>query len=46
MKARTSDGREIDLDQTIVDTLRTRLRGPVLVPGDAGYEDSPPSGTA
>ena len=40
MRAKTMDGREIDLKQDTVDGLKTRLRGPLLVPGDAGYEES------
>ena len=40
MKARTTEGREIDLKQEILDGLKMRLRGPVFVPGDVGYEES------
>ncbi len=40
MRARTTDGREIDLRPDTVDGLRTCLRGTVLVPGDAGYEEA------
>jgi FAD/FMN-containing dehydrogenase len=40
MKATTIEGREIDLTQEAVDSLKGRLRGPVLAPGDVGYEDS------
>jgi FAD/FMN-containing dehydrogenase len=40
MKATTTDGREIDLQQDLLNGLRMRLRGPVLVAGDAGYEES------
>ena len=40
MDARTLDGREIDLDQQMVGGLRMRLRGPVLLPGDAGFEEA------
>jgi FAD/FMN-containing dehydrogenase len=40
MKAKTTGGREIDLEQKTLDGLKTRLRGPVFVPGDAGYEES------
>ena len=40
MTAKTVEGREIDLSQDILNSLKTRLRGPVLAPGDAGYEDS------
>jgi FAD/FMN-containing dehydrogenase len=37
---KTLDGREIELKQDKIDTLKMRLRGPVLLPGGAGYEDS------
>jgi FAD/FMN-containing dehydrogenase len=40
MKAKTLDGREIDLKQDALDGLKLRLKGPVFVPGDAGYEES------
>ena len=40
MRAITVEGREIDLEQATLDTLKTRLKGPVLGPGDAGYEES------
>lgn len=40
MKAMTRDGREIELKQEALDSLKMRLRGPVLVAGDAGYEES------
>ena len=40
MRATTVDGREIDLSNDALNGLRMRLRGPVLVPGDAGYEES------
>ncbi|WP_306534181.1 FAD-binding oxidoreductase [Geobacter sp.] len=40
MKAMTKDGREIELMQDALDSLRMRLRGPVLMAGDAGYEES------
>jgi FAD/FMN-containing dehydrogenase len=40
MRATAIDGREIDLTQQMLDGLKARLRGPVLVPGDAGYEES------
>ncbi len=40
MKAITTDGREIDLAPGLLDALRLRLRGPLLLPGDAGYEES------
>ena len=37
---RTLDGREIDLKQETLDGLKARLRGPLLVPTDAGYDES------
>ena len=40
MKIKTPDGREIDLKQEIFNNLKMRLRGPVFVPGDSGYEES------
>lgn len=40
MKVKTTGGREIDLKQDIFDGLKMRLRGPVFLPGDAGYEES------
>jgi FAD/FMN-containing dehydrogenase len=40
MKVNMMDGCEIDLKQEAVDSLRMRLRGPVLVPGNAGYDES------
>lgn len=40
MRAKTLDGREIDLTQDMLAGLKTRVRGPVLVPGDMGYEES------
>jgi FAD/FMN-containing dehydrogenase len=40
MRAKTLDGREFDLKQDTLDALKLRLRGPVFVPGDAGYEES------
>jgi FAD/FMN-containing dehydrogenase len=40
MKATATDGREIDLKHETLDGLKMRLRGPVSVPGDAGYEES------
>jgi FAD/FMN-containing dehydrogenase len=36
----TTQGREIDLKQGIFDGLKARLRGPVFLPGDGGYEES------
>jgi FAD/FMN-containing dehydrogenase len=40
MKAKTMEGREIDLKQETLDGLKMRLRGPVFTPGDAGYDES------
>ena len=40
MKAKTMDGREIDLQQATLDSFKMRLKGPVFVPGDVGYDES------
>ncbi|MGQ3683738.1 MAG: FAD-binding oxidoreductase [Candidatus Loosdrechtia sp.] len=40
MRVITTQGREIDLKQDIFDGLKMRLRGPVFLPGDTGYEES------
>jgi len=40
MRASTSDSREFDLPQAAVDALRARHRGPVIAPGEPGYESS------
>ena len=40
MRANTTDGREIDLPQAALDGFKMRLKGPLLVAGDAGYEES------
>ena len=40
MNAMTLDGSAIDLKQELVDGFRARLRGPLLSPGDAGYDES------
>ena len=40
MKATTVDGREIDLPDDTLNGLKTRLRGPVILPGEAGYDES------
>jgi FAD/FMN-containing dehydrogenase len=40
MRATTTQGREIDLKQDTFDALKMRLRGPVFLPGDVGYEES------
>jgi FAD/FMN-containing dehydrogenase len=36
----TPQGREIDLKQDTFDGLKMRLRGPLFLPGDVGYEES------
>ena len=40
MIAKTMQGREIDLKPETLGGLKMRLRGPVLTPGDVGYEES------
>ncbi len=40
MKAMTLDDREIDLKPELLDGLRSRVKGPILLPGDDGYEGS------
>ncbi|HLF33557.1 MAG TPA: FAD-dependent oxidoreductase, partial [Cyclobacteriaceae bacterium] len=40
MKVKTTQGQEIELKQEQLDGLRMRLRGPVLLPGDVGYEEA------
>jgi len=40
MVARTLDGKEIDLTKEQIDGLRMQVRGPLLIAGDAGYDDS------
>ncbi|MBI4262945.1 MAG: FAD-binding oxidoreductase [Acidobacteria bacterium] len=40
MNAATLDGREIDITPAMLADLKMRIRGPVLAPVDAGYEDS------
>jgi FAD/FMN-containing dehydrogenase len=40
MIAKTITGQEVDLKQEAVEALQRGLRGPLLTPGDAGYEDS------
>jgi FAD/FMN-containing dehydrogenase len=40
MEARSREGQTVEIDSAKIDGLRTRVRGPVLLPGDAGYEDS------
>src|SRR5688572_31669709 len=40
MRARTLDGDEVEVSRDNVNSWKARLRGPVLAPDDAGYEDS------
>ena len=40
MKAKTLDGGEIELQQVALDGLKASLKGPVLAPDEAGYDDS------
>lgn len=40
MKVKSTDGRELDLQRETFEALRTRLRGPLLFPDDAGYDES------
>lgn len=40
MKARTREGEEIELEQEKLEVLETQVRGPVVVAGEAGYEES------
>jgi hypothetical protein len=40
MKAKTIDGREVALEPNLLDKLRMQVSGPVLTPGDVGYEES------
>jgi FAD/FMN-containing dehydrogenase len=40
MKATTTEGHAFDLPPDALDALRARLRGPVLLPDSAGYEES------
>ena len=40
MRAKTMDGREIDLRQEELDSFKKRLRGPVIAPGEVGYAES------
>ena len=40
MQAKTTNGREMELNQDLLNGLRMRLRGQVFTDADAGYEDS------
>jgi FAD/FMN-containing dehydrogenase len=40
MRARTLDGSEIEIDPSRMTALASRLRGTLLLPGEAGYDES------
>jgi len=40
MRVKMLDGAEYDLSQAVLDELKLRLKGPVLVDGNAGFEES------
>jgi FAD/FMN-containing dehydrogenase len=40
VKATSREGRDVELTQEAVAGLKTRHQGPVLVPGDVGYDES------
>jgi FAD/FMN-containing dehydrogenase len=40
IKGKMLDGSEFDLTQDVLDSLRTRLKGPLLLSGEVGYEES------
>jgi FAD/FMN-containing dehydrogenase len=40
MRAKTLEGREIEVKQDAFDGLKMRLRGPIFAPGDVGYDAS------
>jgi FAD/FMN-containing dehydrogenase len=40
MKLKTLQGREIDIKLDTINSLKMRLQGQVLLPGDAGYDES------
>ena len=40
IKAKTMHGQETKLSQDIIEGLKMRLLGPVLVPGEVGYDES------
>ena len=40
MKVKMLDGGEFDLKQDVLDGLKIRLKGPLFIPGEAGYEES------
>lgn len=40
MKARTLEGGEVELEQERVDSFKARLRGQLILPGEAGYDEA------
>ena len=44
MMAQTAGGGSVELDQATLDGFRTRLRGSLVLPGEAGYEGRSPVG--
>ncbi len=40
MKGKTLDGSEYEFKQDVLDDLKSRLRGAVIAPGEAGYDES------
>lgn len=40
MQAKSLDGREIELSEQRVTALKSRHRGPIVLPGEAGYEEA------
>jgi FAD/FMN-containing dehydrogenase len=40
MKVKMLDGGEFDLKQDVIDGLKMRLKGALLLPGDAGFDES------
>ena len=40
MKVKMLDGDEFVLKQDVLEALKTRLKGPLLLPGDAGFDES------
>jgi len=40
LRAKTADGGDVEISDAAIGDLRSRLRGPILVNGDAGYDDA------
>jgi FAD/FMN-containing dehydrogenase len=40
MMAKTLEGKEIELSQDVLDGFKMRLKGPVFIAGDTGYDES------